>query len=252
MGGAERNARKKKQEQQAARAVAAARGSSGDRNKVVIGVVVVVVLALVVIGGVIWTSKSSSSSDLKPPTEVAGVNAPIVREGGVVVVGKDSAKATIDLYEDFLCPACGQFKKIYGAQIKQEIEKGTLRVRYHAMPFLVKLSKPEGYSRDAANAALCAADQGKFWQLHEALFAAQPEEGGPGYTKDKLVQIGTDLGLATDKFKPCVDAGTYEKDAQAELDAVRQQPFFKGTPSVAHNGQGVDVGDEDWIKKLVG
>ncbi|XVV04902.1 DsbA family protein [Actinosynnema sp. CA-248983] len=251
MGGAERNARKKKQEQRAAKAVASARGSSGDRNKVVIGVVVVVVLALVVVGGVIWTSRSSDSA-LKPPTDVAGVDAPIVREGGVVVVGKDTAKATIDLYEDFLCPACGQFKKIYGAEMKQEIEKGTLRVRYHALPFLVRLSKPEGYSRDSANAALCAADQGKFWELHEALFAAQPEEGGPGYTKDELVKIGTDLGLTADKFKPCVDGGVFEKEAQAELDAARGQPFFKGTPSVAHNGQGVDVGDENWIKKLVG
>ncbi|WP_309116506.1 thioredoxin domain-containing protein [Saccharothrix sp.] len=251
MGGAERNARKKKQEQRAAKAVAAARGSSGDRNKVVIGIVVVAVLALVVVGGVIWTSRSSSDS-LKLPTDVAGINAPIVREGGVVVVGKDTAKATIDLYEDFLCPACGQFKKIYGAEIKQEIEKGTLRVRYHALPFLVRLSEPEGYSRDSANAALCAADQGKFWELHEALFAAQPEEGGPGYTKEELVKAGTALGLSEDKFKPCVDGGVFEKDAQAELDAARAQPFFKGTPSVAHNGQGVDVGDENWIKKLVG
>ncbi|MEU7526587.1 thioredoxin domain-containing protein [Saccharothrix sp. NPDC042600] len=251
MGGAERNARKKKQEQRAVKAVASARGSSGDRNKVVIGVVVVAVLAVAVIGGVIWTSKSSSDS-LKPPTDVAGVNAPIAREGGVVVVGKDTAKATIDLYEDFLCPACGQFKKIYGAEIKQAIEAGTLRVRYHALPYLVRLSKPEGYSRDSANASLCAADQGKFWEFHEALFAAQPEEGGPGYTKDELVKVGTDLGLAADKFKPCVDGGAFEKDAQAELDAARAQPFFKGTPSVAHNGQAVDVGDENWIKKLVG
>ena len=251
MGGAERNARKKKQEQRAVRAVTAARGAGGDRNKVVIGVVVVVVLALVVIGGVVWTSRSSTDDALKPPVDVAGISAPIVREGGVVVVGKDTAKATIDLYEDFLCPACGQFKKIYGAEMKQEIEKGTLRVRYHALPFLIRMSNPEGYSRDSANAALCAADQGKFWELHEALFTAQPKEGKAGYTKDELVKLGVDLGLASDKFKPCVDGGVYEKDAQAELDAVRGQPFFKGTPSVAHNGAGVDVGDENWIKNLV-
>ena len=176
MGGAERNARKKKQQQRAGKAVVAARGASSDRSKVVIGIVVVVVIsgalaglggmiaasrvnsgqpnfgiglelyaiAAAVIGGVIWSSKSGSDDSLANPPAVSGISAPIVRDAGAVVVGKDDAKVTIDLYEDFLCPACGSFKKAYGDQIKQEIESGNLRVRYHALPFLVRLSDPEG------------------------------------------------------------------------------------------------------------
>ncbi|MDU0293341.1 DsbA family protein [Saccharothrix longispora] len=254
MGGAERNARKKKQEQRAAKAVVAARGASGDRNKVVIGVAVVVVLALVVVGGVIWTAQSKDSADdaLTPPTDVTGVSAPVEREGGVVVVGEESAKATIDLYEDFLCPACGQFKKIYGPRIKQEIEAGTLRVRYHALPFLIRYSDPEGYSRDSANAALCAADEGKFWEYHESLFAAQPEERGPGYTKEELVKLGTDLGITGDAFKQCVDSDAHVAEAQAELDAAKGTGNFKGTPTVMKDGQVVDFGDENWLSDLVG
>ncbi|CCH28364.1 thioredoxin domain-containing protein [Actinosynnema sp. NPDC047251] len=251
MGGAERNARKKKQEQQAAKAVAAARGAKGDQTKVIIGVVVVVVLALVVVGGVIWSKSGSSGDTLTPPDNLAGVSAPIKREGGVVVVGQDTAKATIDIYEDFLCPACGQFKKIYGAQIKDEIEKGTLRVRYHALPFLIRMSAPEGYSRDAANAALCAADQDKFWQYHESLFAKQPDEGGPGYTKQQLVQLGNDLGISDPSFKTCVDNDTHVADAQSELDKARATSYFKGTPTVAKDDQPVDFGDNDWLTNLV-
>ncbi|WP_433269019.1 DsbA family protein [Actinosynnema sp. CS-041913] len=251
VGGAERNARKKKQEQRAVKAVASARGAKNDRSKVVIGVVVVVVLALAVIGGVIWTKSDSANGALSPPPDVTGVSAPIKREGAVVVVGKDTAKATIDLYEDFLCPACKQFKKIYGAQIKQEIEKGTLRVRYHALPFLVRLSDPPGYSKDSANAALCAADQGKFWEYHETLFAKQPDEGGPGHTKQELVKLGTDLGITGDAFKTCVDNDTYDKDTQAELDKVRGMSFFEGTPSVAVGDQKIDVREEDWLTNLV-
>ncbi|MEU4803017.1 thioredoxin domain-containing protein [Actinosynnema sp. NPDC023587] len=251
MGGAERNARKKKQEHQAAKAVAAARGARGDRTKVIIGVVVVVVLALVVVGGVIWTKSGSSTDALTPADNVAPVSAPVKREGGVVVVGQDSAKVTIDLYEDFLCPACGQFKKIYGEQIEQEIEKGTLRVRYHALPFLIRMSSPEGYSKDSANAALCAADQDKFWQYHESLFAKQPDEGGPGYTKQELVQLGTDLGISDPAFKTCVDGDTHVADAQAELDKVRATSYFGGTPTVAKDDQAVDFEDKDWLTNLV-
>lgn len=251
MGGAERNARKKKQQQLATKAVGAARGASNDRTKVVIGVVVVVVLALAVIGGVIWSSKKSDTESLANPPAVGGISAPIVREGGAVVVGKDDAKVTIDLYEDFLCPACGNFKKVYGGQIKQEIEAGKLRVRYHAMPFLVRLSDPEGYSRDAANAALCAADEGKFWEYHETLFARQPEEGGPGHTKEELVKLGTDLGITGDAFKQCVDSGAHDAAAQAELDAVKATGKFKGTPTVMKDGEIVEWDDRDWLTNLL-
>ncbi|PSL51426.1 protein-disulfide isomerase [Saccharothrix carnea] len=251
MGGAERNARKKKQQQRATKAVVAARGASGDRTKIIIGIVVVVVLAAAVIGGVVLSSKSDTDDSLANVPEVAGVSAPIVREGGAVVVGKDGAKVTIDLYEDFLCPACGAFKKAYGDQIKQEIEAGDLKVRYHALPFLNRLSDPEGYSRDSANAALCAADEGKFWEYHETLFLRQPEEGGPGYTKEELVKLGTDLGITGDAFKQCVDSGAHEKDAQAELDAVRATGKFKGTPTVMKDGEVVEWDDQDWLTNLL-
>ncbi|WP_033442040.1 DsbA family protein [Saccharothrix sp. NRRL B-16314] len=251
MGGAERNARKKKQQQRAATtAVSAARGASGDRSKIVIGIVVVAVLAVAVIGGVLWT-KSNGKEPLAAPQEVAGVSAPIVRDGGAVVVGKDTAKATIDIYEDFLCPACGTFKKVYGDEIKREIEAGTLKVRYHALPFLIRYSDPEGYSRDSANAALCAADEDKFWQYHETLFAKQPEEGGPGYTKEELVKLGTDLGITGDTFKQCVENGAHEDDAQAELDEVKAGGNFGGTPTVMQDGKIVDWDDEDWLANLV-
>lgn len=251
MGGAERNARKKKQQQRAATtAVSAARGASSDRSKIVIGIVVVAVLAVAVIGGVLWT-KSNGKEPLAAPPEVAGVSAPIVRDGGAVVVGKDSAKATIDIYEDFLCPACGTFKKVYGDEIKREIEAGTLKVRYHALPFLIRYSDPEGYSRDSANAALCAADEGKFWEYHETLFAKQPEEGGPGYTKEELVKLGTDLGITGDTFKQCVESGAHEDEAQAELDEVKAGGNFGGTPTVMQDGKIVDWDDEDWLANLV-
>ena len=252
MGGAERNARKKKQQQRATKAVVAAQGASNDRSKVVIGVVVVVVLAVAVIGGVMWSSSDSGSDDsLANPPAVTGVSAPIVREGGAVLVGKDDAKVTIDLYEDFLCPACGSFKEAYGDQIKQEIEAGKLKVRYHALPYLNRLSDPEGYSRDSANAALCAADAGKFWEYHETLFLRQPEEGGPGHTKEELVQLGRHFGITGDEFKQCVESGAHEGEAQGELDAVRATGKFEGTPTVMRDGQIVEWDDRDWLTNLL-
>jgi protein-disulfide isomerase len=263
VGGAERNARKKKQEQLAAKAVVAARGSSGgDRNKIIIGVVVVVVLAIGVIGAVLL-NKPSAPVALTPPVDVKTVAAPVQRQDdATVLVGKETAKVTVDVYEDFLCPICGTFEKTYGAKLREQVEAGTVKVRYHVLPLLVRLSKPEGYSRDSANAALCAADAGKFTEYHDSLFAKQPKENGAGYTKDQLVKLGTDLGIVGDTFKSCVDGDTYNQALQANLDKANATPYlqvdrgngtkgFRGTPTVAVGEQLISLDNENWISDLL-
>ncbi|GGP45042.1 DsbA family protein [Saccharothrix coeruleofusca] len=250
MGGAERNARKKKQQQRAAKAVTGARAAGGDRTKIIAGVVVVAVLALAVVGGVIWTGASKDEPKLTPQ-QAQSISAPVQREEGVVVVGKDDAKVTIDIYEDFICPGCGSFEEAYHGQIKERIEAGTLKARYHMLPMLNRMSEPQGYSGLSANAALCAADQGKFWEYHSSLFAAQPEEGGPGYTKEELVKLGTDLGITSEEFKTCVDTGKHDALATAELDKAKQTSFFEGTPTVTVGDQPVDVSNRGWLDDLL-
>ncbi|WP_199442551.1 DsbA family protein [Umezawaea beigongshangensis] len=263
MGGAERNARKKKQQNlQAAKAVAAARGSNDDRTKVLIGVVAVVVLAAAVIGGVVLSKNSGGEPTLTPVAGKTVTTAPSTRDGGVVVVGEESAEVTVDVYEDFLCPFCGEFERTYGDQIKEQLDAGTVRVRYHTLPMLNSYSSPEGYSTDSANAALCAADEGKFPAYHESLYAQQPEEGDAGYTKQELIKLGTDLGITGDAFASCVNGDEHVAEAQQELADAKSTPHlqvdrngqkgFRGTPSISVGDRVLDVNDENWLKNLVG
>jgi protein-disulfide isomerase len=251
VGGAERSARKKKQ---AARAVTQARGGGNDRTKVIIGVVIVAVLAVAVIGGVLW-SRSTSDLVAAKPENVTSASA--VRDGSVVVVGKDSAKLTVDMYEDFLCPACGAFEKEYGEQIRKELNDGNLKVRYHMLPMLNRASDPPGYSQESANAALCAADAGKFPAYFESLFAHQPREGGAGHDKAALVKLGKDLGITDASFEPCVQNGTYNKQLDDEMTRVSNEPSlqrdgaFRGTPTVVANGQAIDWQNSNWLTDLL-
>ncbi|WP_053736017.1 thioredoxin domain-containing protein [Nocardia sp. NRRL S-836] len=256
MGGAERSARKRKQ---AARAVTQAR-KGGDRTKVIAGIAVVAVLAVAVIGYVIFQQQSSgSTTDGAIPAAPAAkiISAPSARDNNVVVVGKDTAKVTIDVYEDFLCPACGQFEEIYGKDLKSAVEDGKLKIRYNILPMLDRLSKPTGYSSLSANAGLCAADAGKFNEFHAALYAKQPQEGGPGYTKDQLIKLGKDLGITDAAYETCVQNDTYKPqlaDLMAKTsanDALKNNGGF-GTPTVAHNGTRVDMaGNDNWLADLL-
>ncbi|HUQ54716.1 DsbA family protein [Lentzea sp.] len=260
MGGAERSARKKKQ---AARAVSQARGTSGgsDRTKVIAGIAVVAVLAIAVIGYVVFQSKSSSTSTsdaipLAPADHT--ISAPAVRDGSTVVVGEDTATVTVDVYEDFLCPICGTFEKTYGTDIKKAVEDGKVKIRYNILPMLNRLSSPEGYSTESANAALCVADDGKFNAFHAALFAKQPEEGEAGYTQDQLIKLGKEVGVTSAGFETCVRNQTYRSQLDELMSKTSNDPTlrdaetgrFRGTPSVASGGKLVDLDNKNWLSDL--
>lgn len=254
MGGAERSARKRRQQQSAAaRAVAQARGSGPDK-RVIAAIVAVVLLAGVVIGGVLWTNSSKNSTQgqsIPAQTANAALDSPGERQGATVVSGKPDAKVKLDIYADFLCPYCGQLQKSYGNQIEQQVAAGTVQVTYHMIPLLANSSDPPGYSLDSANAALCAADQGKFTSYHDSLFANQPKEGSRGYDKAQLIKLGQDLGITSPQFADCVNAGTYNQDLNAALQQINQNPAFRGTPTIFHDGTSVDWTKPTWLTDLV-
>lgn len=247
--------------------MAQARGASSDRRKIVVAVVATVVVAAAVLGGVIWTISDKNKTEgqvIQPGTTTSSLASGVVqkRDGVVVTVGKPGAKATIDVYADFLCPICGQFEKAYKTQIEQAVNDGKLQVRYHMVPLLNDRSSPPGYSLDSANAALAAADAGKFVPFHDALFANQPEEGKRGYDKAQLIELGKNVGITDPEFARTVNAGTYDQQLNSAFQQISNDPKLQqdfgggqmgfGTPTVAANGSVVSWQDPDWLKKITG
>ena len=230
-----------------------ARGGGGNR-KTIVAAVAVVVLAVVVIGGVIWTNSSRNSTEgqsITPQTASAALDSPSERQGATVVSGNANAKVKLTIYADFLCPYCGQLQTNYGTQLEQQIQAGTVQVTYHMIPLLNSRSDPPGYSLDSANAALCAADQGKFTAYHDSLFKSQPEEGQRGYDKAQLIKLGTDLGITSPDFASCVNNATYNSQINADFQKISADPGFQGTPTVLHDGQSVNWTDPNWLTNLV-
>ncbi|MFI7680827.1 DsbA family protein [Actinophytocola sp. NPDC049390] len=272
MGGAERNARKKRQAQTAtgrSTAVAAARRST-DRKKIAVGAVVVVVVAIAVIGGVLIYNNQKNATEgqdiqarpgASQQSDAAEADYPVARDGGIVVVGDDDAKVTLDVYEDFLCPACRVFEETYGDDIEKHVADGTVKVRYHMLPMLNERSDPPGYSMDSANAGLCAADAGQFPAFHKSLFGDQPEEGSRGWDRRQLAKLGEQLGISGTTFEKCVVDGTYNDLVQQNFDDVKAAPYLQqefpdgskgfGTPTIAVEEKVVDTSKSDWLDQLV-
>ncbi|HET9257763.1 MAG TPA: thioredoxin domain-containing protein [Pseudonocardiaceae bacterium] len=236
-----------KAKQAGSRAVSAARGSGSGHAGMYAGIAVIVVLAVVVAIGVL-ASRSQHSAQPIPPVRVAAGYPVDVREG-VVVAGAPGASITVDAYEDFLCPVCGEFESQHATKIQQALTAGRIIVRYHMLNLLQERSNPPGYSLQAASVGLCAAKAGVFPSYHASLYAKQPAEGAAGYTVDQLVTLGGALG-AKGGFESCARSGTYDAAVKAQLSAagsdpalVRQGPSGPsfGTPTVLVNGKVIEV-----------
>jgi protein-disulfide isomerase len=151
-------------------------------------------------------------------------------------LGNASAPVTVDIYEDFQCPTCEAFTITSEPQIVANyVWTGKVKLVYH--DFLVIDSGPGGTteSLDAANAALCASDQGQFWPYHDWLFGNQHWENSGEFTKDRLKTIAQGVGIKDlAKFTSCVDDGSHNADIKS---AQTQIPTaFQGTPTLIVNG----------------
>lgn len=225
-----------------------------------IGFAVVALLVAAAAAVFIW-QRSRPAPDPAPATSVAA-DYPVELADGVVVAGKDSAKLTVDVYEDFLCPACGSFERRDGTAIEDALSAGKVKVRYHVVNILDNLSNPPGYSTDAGNAALCAAQAGKFPAYHASLFANQPHEGGRGFTDDQLVKLGSDVGVTGQDFESCVRNGTHDATigagagaASADESLQRSYPDGRrafGTPTIVIDGKIIDIGTSSaWLTDAI-
>ncbi|MDP9799717.1 protein-disulfide isomerase [Catenuloplanes nepalensis] len=137
---------------------------------------------------------------------------------------------TVDVYEDFMCPACGQFESAAGATIDELVKAGKVTVVYHPISILDRYSNGTQYSTRASGASACAADGGKFTEYHKALFDNRPEEGTSGLDDAKLISLGTTLGLGDD-FTRCVEDGRYETWSAQITDRASERGVT-GTPTV--------------------
>ncbi|MDQ0366545.1 protein-disulfide isomerase [Catenuloplanes indicus] len=149
-------------------------------------------------------------------------------DGTGFAVGTGSV--TIDVYEDFMCPACGQFESAAASTIDQLVSEGKVTVVYHPISILDRYSNGTNYSTRASSASACAADGGKFTEYHKALFDNRPEEGTNGLDDAKLISLGTTLGLGDD-FTQCVEDGKY-KTWSAQITDRASERGVTGTPTV--------------------
>ncbi len=140
---------------------------------------------------------------------------------GDPVEGASTAKVALVEFTDFQCPYCGEFAKdTYPQLVANYISSGKLKFFYRDLPLSF-----HQFAMSAAHAARCAGEQGKFWEMHDSLFADQP-----ALADKDLQDRASKLGLDTAQFSACLASDKYESDIQNSV-ADAQKMGIRGTPA---------------------
>lgn len=218
------------------------------------GVAIVAIIALIVIFVVIpGSDKTRTMADyveVEQPVELTSED--------TILVGADDAPVTIEIFEDFMCPACGQFENQWGGAINEAVNSGDIAVKYHMLDFLNAQSSSGDYSTRAAAATLCVAEKGDpraYSAFHATMFApdTQPREGGGNLTDDEIVEVARGAEVGDDVIS-CIEDGSMvdraEQGAESSAAYLGEQAGQVGTPAVLVDGEPVEIGNPNWLDQV--
>lgn len=145
------------------------------------------------------------------------------------IMGSPTAKVWMVVVSDFQCPYCRDFDLNVAPTIRQQyVKTGRVRIAYLNFPL-----NQHQHAWPAAEVAMCAAAQDRFWPVHDAIFASQPRWSG--LTREQGARFFDSLavasGVAAEPLRACVSSGALKPLIQADYDRSRRAGA-QSTPTV--------------------
>jgi protein-disulfide isomerase len=182
--------------------------------------------------------------NLTPAGEFVTVTPATWPQPSGTTLGNPQAPVVIEVFEDFQCPSCKRYSEaIEPVILETYVATGQVRYVFMQYPFI------GNESVQAAKASLCAADQGRFWDYKEVLFANQAGENVGGYLDSRLVAFAGSLGLDEGDFRSCLQSDQHNATITAEFQRGNELGT-SGTPSVFVNEVHVAPGFVPSVEQL--
>jgi protein-disulfide isomerase len=216
----------------------AARREARRRNSLITAGVVAVMAVLVGVTALVQTlnhdQKARAAAASAPPTHLV--------ESGFLY-GKTTAKIKVEIYEDFMCPMCGDLEKGNAKTLRKMADAGTVKLIYRPVAILDRYSSGTSYSTRALNAAATVNSVApkSFEKFHDLLFANQPEENSSGLSDATLVQYAVQAGAKKADVESAITSQKY-KGWVTTVTEKFSKDGYSGTPTVVVNGKQL----KDW------
>lgn len=145
----------------------------------------------------------------------------VVSIGKSPYLGDVDATVTLIEFSDYQCPYCSRnYKKVMPTLINEYVDTSKLKFVMRESP----IASIHSNAVNASLAALCANNQGKYWEMHNMLFENQSDLGVA-----KLKSFAAEIGLNTENFNSCLDNKEYQSQVDADLKSAADMGV-RGTP----------------------
>lgn len=230
-------------EERAARAQAAREAQQKAQRRRTIRSVSIVVgaLVLVVVAGFLFTRATDTSTDVTAAPAGSG-------EYGVTM-GEAGAPHSVVVYEDFLCPFCGDLEAATREELEELSADGEVLVEYRPFNLLERISDYSPRSTNAFAVVLTESGPEVAKEFHDLLFDNQPSESGPFPDNEALLDLAVEAGAEESE----VSEGILEETMSDWVDAATQAAAdagVRGTPTVLVDGQVVQGSPEDILDAI--
>lgn len=179
-------------------------------------------------GAEVEQAREKYADSLRDKTEVAILlHPPVVQVDydPARLKGNPDAPITIVEFADFECPFCSKVQPILNEVLAKY--KGKVKLAYQDFP----LSQIHQHAEAAAGASRCALAQGKYWQMHDAMFADQSK-----LDEAALVETAASLGMNQQSFESCLQSGKYKQAVEQDVQAG-SRAGVNATPTFFINGE---------------
>jgi predicted DsbA family dithiol-disulfide isomerase len=214
--------------ERAAAALAEQRRKERRRSFLSIGGVVVA-MVVIVVGGFLLSQRNGSG-----PSDSAG-SAPATGTTSATI-GEASAPHQVVIWEDFLCPFCGELEKRTSEQLASAAGEGKVKVTYRPFNLLQTDYSEQTLEVFAATQHTAGNDAAK--KLHDLLYAQQPSESGPFPSQSDILDLAVKAGADRTAVQQALDSGDAQKWADASTKAA-EDAGVRSTPTVLLDGKEV-------------
>ena len=195
-----------------------------------------IVIAGALIAGAVFYSNRNPSLETANPGSGQPAGKIEVSADDDPFLGPENAKVTIIEFSDFQCPFCRSFWRDTLSQIKEQYINSGKSVKFVYRDFPLSSIHPMG--QKYAEAAECAGDQNKYWEMHDKIFKEQDKLGQGtigAYGIGDVKRWARELGLAGG-FNQCLDSGKYAAEVKKDFDDG-VAAGVGGTPTFFINGR---------------
>lgn len=163
-----------------------------------------------------WQAESREPIRDAPPNSMLEV-------AGLPTRGSDKAKIFLIEFSDYECPFCARHATGVGEQLKRDfIDTGKIRHAFANNPLPIHPN-----SKLLASAAFCSGEQGKYWEMHDVLFATKPKRN------EEILALASGLSLNVTQFQQCLESSK-EAAKRIEVDSETAKNLgLRATPAFA-------------------